>query len=129
MTEGMNVLRIDKWLWAARFFKTRTLAQAAVESGKATLNGERVKPSKEVKLADRVDVRVGDTVREVTVDGLADKRASAPEAARLYTESEESRLKRSTQAENRRLNTEPALGLHGRPTKRDRRTIAKLRGY
>ena len=127
--EAVNVQRIDKWLWAARFFKTRTLAQAAVESGKVTLNGERVKTSKEVRVADRVDVRVGDTVREVTVDGLADKRGSAPEAARLYTESAESRLKRVTQAENRRLNTEPALGLHGRPTKRDRRTIAKLRGY
>ena len=125
----MNVQRIDKWLWVARFFKTRTLAQAAVESAKVTLNGERVKTSKEIRVADRVDVRVGDIVREVTVDGLADKRGSAPEAARLYTESAESRLKRVTQAENRRLNTEPALGLHGRPTKRDRRTIAKLRGY
>ncbi len=122
-------LRIDKWLWAARFFKTRTLAQAAVESGKVTHNGERVKPSKEVKLADRLDVRIGDSVREITVEGLAETRGSAPVAARLYSESEESRLKRVTQAENRRLNTEPALGLHGRPTKRDRRTIAKLRGY
>ena len=122
-------VRIDKWLWAARFFKTRTLAQAAVESGKVTLNGERVKPSKEVKAADRMDVRIGDSVREVTVEGLAETRGSALVAAGLYTESEESRLKRSTQAENRRLNTEPALGLHGRPTKRDRRTIAKLRGY
>ena len=127
--EAVNVLRIDKWLWAARFFKTRTLAQAAVESGKVMLNGERVKPSKEVRLSDRLEVRVGDTVREVTIEGLADKRGSAPEAARLYTESAESRLKRVTQAENRRLSTEPALGLHGRPTKRDRRTIAKLRGY
>ena len=122
-------VRIDKWLWAARFFKTRTLAQGAVESGKVTLNGERVKTSKEVRTADRIDVRVGETVREVTVEGLSDKRGSAPEAARLYTESSESRLKRSAQAENRRLNTEPALGLHGRPTKRDRRTISKLRGY
>jgi ribosome-associated heat shock protein Hsp15 len=122
-------VRIDKWLWAARFFKTRTLAQAAVESGKVTLNGERVKPAKEVKLADRVDVRIGDSVREVTVEGLAETRGSALVAARQYCESEESRLKRVAQAENRRLNTEPALGLHGRPTKRDRRTIAKLRGY
>jgi ribosome-associated heat shock protein Hsp15 len=122
-------VRIDKWLWAARFFKTRTLAQAAVESGKAILNGERVKPAKEVKLADRVDVRIGDSVREVTVEGLAETRGSALVAARLYSESEESRLKRATQAENRRLNTEPALGLQGRPTKRDRRSIAKLRGY
>ena len=122
-------VRIDKWLWAARFFKTRTLAQGAVESGKVTLNGERVKTSKEVRTADRVDVRIGETLREVTIEGLSDKRGSAPEAARLYTESNESRLKRSAQAENRRLNTEPALGLHGRPTKRDRRTISKLRGY
>jgi ribosome-associated heat shock protein Hsp15 len=122
-------LRIDKWLWAARFFKTRSLAQAAVENGRVTLDGERVKPAKEVKVADRLAVRVGDSVREVTVDALADKRGSAVVAAGLYTESEESRLKRAAQAENRRLNTEPALGLHGRPTKRDRRSIAKVRGY
>ena len=122
-------VRIDKWLWAARFFKTRSLAQAAVEGGKIELNGERVKPSKEVRVADRVDVRVGDTVREVTVSGLSDKRGSAPEAAKLYAESEESRLKRAAAAENRRLAAEPALDLHGRPTKRDRRTLARLRGY
>ena len=130
--EAVNVQRIDKWLWAARFFKTRTLAQAAVESGKVMLNGERVKPSKEVKLSDRLGVRVGDTVREVTIEGLAGKRGSAPEAARLYAESEESRLKRAAQAENRRLAVEPAAGLQGRPTKRDRRALdqlrAKLRG-
>ncbi len=122
-------VRIDKWLWAARFFKTRTLAQAAVESGKVTLNGERVKTSKEVKPADRLDIRIGDSVREVTIEGLSDKRGSAPEAARLYAESEQSRLNRAAQAENRRLNTEPTANLHGRPTKRDRRSIAKLRGY
>ena len=126
---SVAAVRIDKWLWAARFFKTRTLAQAAVESGKVALNGERVKTSKEVRVADRIDVRVGETVREVTVEGLSDKRGSAPDAARLYIESEESRRKRADQAENRRLNTEPALDLHGRPTKRDRRSLSKLRGY
>lgn len=126
---SLSAVRIDKWLWAARFFKTRSLAQTAVENGKATLNGERVKPSKDVRLDDRVDVRVGDTLREVTVTGLADKRGSAPEAACLYTESEQSRLKRVEQADTRRLNVEPAAGLQGRPTKRDRRSMSKLRGY
>ncbi len=127
----MNVVsvRIDKWLWAARFFKTRSLAQAAVESGEVTLNGERVKPAKEVRAGDCLSIRIGDNTREVTVTALSDKRGSAPEAARLYAETEESRLKRAAQAENRRLGAEPALDLHGRPTKRDRRTLAKLRGY
>jgi ribosome-associated heat shock protein Hsp15 len=122
-------VRIDKWLWAARFFKTRSLAQDAVENGRALLGGDRVKPSKEVKVADRIEVRVGDSVREVTVTGLAAKRGSAIEAARLYAESEQSRLKRVEQQELRRLGVEPAAGLPGRPTKRDRRSIAKLRGY
>jgi len=122
-------VRVDKWLWAARFFKTRSLAQAAVESGKVTLNGERVKPAKEVRAADILNVRIGDTAREVTVAAISDKRGSAPDAARLYAETEESRLKRAAQAENRRLGAEPALDLHGRPTKRDRRSLAKLRGY
>jgi ribosome-associated heat shock protein Hsp15 len=122
-------VRIDKWLWAARFFKTRSLAQAAVEGGKVTLNGERVKPAKEVRLADRIDVRIGEVVREVTVCGVADKRGSAPEASKLFAESEESRQKRAAQAENRRLGADPAANLFGRPTKRVRRTLSKLRGY
>ena len=122
-------VRIDKWLWAARFFKTRSLAQAAVESGQATLNGERVKPAKEVRLSDRVHVRIGEAVREVTVAGVSDKRGSAAVASKLYAESEESVKKRAIQAENRRLGTEPAANLQGRPTKRIRRTLEKLRGY
>ena len=126
---SLAAVRIDKWLWAARFFKTRSLAQAAVESGKVTLNGERVKPSKEVRVADALYVRIGDTAREIAVTAISDKRGSAPDAARLYAETEESRLKRVAQAENRRLSTEPAADLHGRPTKRERRTLAKLRGY
>jgi ribosome-associated heat shock protein Hsp15 len=122
-------VRIDKWLWAARFYKTRSLAQAAVEGGKASLNGERVKPSKEVRSGDRLDVGSGETVREITVLALSDKRGSAPEAARLYAESPESLQKRAALAENRRLATEPAVDFHGRPTKRDRRSLSKLRGY
>jgi ribosome-associated heat shock protein Hsp15 len=126
---SLSSVRIDKWLWAARFFKSRSLAQAAVEAGKVLLNGERVKPSKEVRSADRLDVRIGDITREVTINQLSDKRGSAPVAARLYAESEQSRLKRVEQAESRRLNVEPTAELHGRPTKRDRRSMAKLRGY
>ena len=125
----LSALRIDKWLWAARFFKTRGLAQAAIENGKVTLNGERVKPSKEIKVTDRLDIRIGESLREVAVEGLSDKRGAAPVAARLYCESEASRLNRAVQAENKRLVTEPARDLHGRPTKRDRRSLAKLRGY
>ena len=122
-------VRIDKWLWAARFYKTRSLAQAAVEGGKVSLNGERTKPSKEVRPGDRLDVGSGEVVREVSIVALSEKRGSAPEAAKLYTESEVSVQKRIAFAENRRLATEPALDLHGRPTKRDRRSLAKLRGY
>ena len=122
-------VRIDKWLWAARFYTTRSLAQAAVEGGKVSLNGERTKPSKEVRAGDRLEIRAGETGRDITVVALSDKRGSAPEAAKLYAESEASIQKRIAVAENRRLAAEPALELHGRPTKRDRRTLAKLRGY
>jgi ribosome-associated heat shock protein Hsp15 len=126
---SLVAVRIDKWLWAARFFKTRSLAQAAVESGKVTLNGERVKPAKDVRVSDRIDVRIGDVTRDVTIAELSDKRGSAAVASKLYVESEESMQKRSIQAENRRLGTEPAANLQGRPTKRIRRTLSKLRGY
>jgi ribosome-associated heat shock protein Hsp15 len=126
---SLVAVRIDKWLWAARFYKTRSLAQAAVEGGKVTLNGERVKPAKEVRVADRIDVRIGEVVREVAISGVSDQRGSAPEASKLYVESEESRQKRAAHAENRRLGAEPAANLFGRPTKRVRRTLAKLRGY
>ncbi len=122
-------VRIDKWLWAARFYKTRSLAQAAVEGGKVSLNGERTKPSKEVRPGDRLDVGSGELIREISVLAVSDKRGSAAVAAKLYAESEASIAKRLATAENRRLVTEPALDLHGRPTKRDRRSLAKLRGY
>ena len=122
-------VRIDKWLWAARFYRTRSAAQAAIEGGKVSVNGERVKPSREVRPGDRLDVGSGEFSREIEVVAVSDKRGSAPVAEKLYAESEESRQKRAVFAENRRLATEPALDLHGRPTKRDRRSLAKLRGY
>jgi ribosome-associated heat shock protein Hsp15 len=126
---SLAAVRIDKWLWAARFFKTRSLAQAAVEGGKVLLNGERVKPAKEVRPSDLVSVRIGEVVREVTIAGISDKRGSAAVASKLYAESDESIQKRAIHAENRRLGTEPAANLQGRPTKRVRRTLEKLRGY
>ena len=122
-------LRIDKWLWAARLFKTRSLAQAAVEAGRVRVDGERVKPSRTLRPGERLEVAIGDDVRELSVEALSDKRGPASEARKLYSESEASRQARTARAESRRLATEPALDLHGRPTKRDRRSLAKLRGY
>jgi ribosome-associated heat shock protein Hsp15 len=117
-------LRIDKWLWAARFFKTRALAADAVEAGKVLLNDTRIKPAKAVAVGDRLDIRLGQYRYEVEVLGLSGKRGPAPEAQRLYRESEESRSRRETIAEQNRLLPQPHL--KGRPTKRDRREIARL---
>ena len=122
-------MRIDKWLWAARFFKTRSLAQTAVEGGKVRLNGERVKPAKDLRMADRLEIAAGETQWEITVASLSDKRGPAHDARKLYAETEPSRLKRAADAASRHLAAEPAHSLAGRPTKRDRRSIAKLRGY
>ncbi len=112
-------MRLDKWLWAARFFKTRTLATDAIIGGKVQLNGGRVKASREVKVDDRLEI-----VRwEVSVRTLSDKRGPAPEARLLYEESLESIAAREVQRETRKLVVDPAADLHGRPTKRDRRQI------
>lgn len=125
----MNSLRIDKWLWAARFYKTRSLAKAAVEAGRVRVNGERVKASKELRVGDRVEVSSGESLWHLGIDALSDKRGPAPAARKLYTESEASRLARVAQSESRRLCVEPAVGLHGRPTKVERRSLVKVRGY
>jgi ribosome-associated heat shock protein Hsp15 len=118
-------MRIDKWLWAARFFKTRSLAQAAVASGRVKLNAERVKPAHDVKLGDVLVVRVGELDWEVSVKGLSDKRGPAPVARTLYEESAASRAERERRIDLRRL--EPSADLKGRPTKRDRRLMERLR--
>ena len=122
-------MRLDKWLWAARFFKTRSIAQEAIESGRVRFEGERTKPSKEVKPGDRLSIRVGDSVWEVTLRALAEKRGPAAAARLLYEELEESRLRRETQHAQSRIAREPASELHGRPTKQDRRALRRLRGY
>ncbi|MBW8906263.1 MAG: RNA-binding S4 domain-containing protein [Betaproteobacteria bacterium] len=116
-------MRLDKWLWAARFFKTRSLAQQALAAGRVQLNGERTKPAHEVKTGDRVVVRVNEWRWEVTVRALSERRGPAAEARKLYDETEASRAERLRLAELRRWGTEPAAALKGRPTKRDRRQI------
>jgi ribosome-associated heat shock protein Hsp15 len=119
-------VRLDKWLWAARFFKTRSLAQQAVAGGKVQLNGDRTKPAHELKAGDMVVVRVGDWRWEVKVTALSDRRGPAEEARKLYQETEASRAERERRNDLRRWGTEPAAALKGRPTKRDRRLMEGL---
>lgn len=122
-------IRIDKWLWAARFFKTRSLAQQAIEGGKVRLNGERIKPAREVRCGDRLEITTGDSCWDVAVIQLSDRRGPAPQARLLYAEDESSLARRLAVVQARRLAVEPAGDLQGRPTKRDRRSLEKLRGF
>ena len=120
-------VRIDKWLWAARFFKTRSLATDAVDGGKVDVNGARVKPAKLVGVGDEVRVRVGTQLVTVKITDTAERRGSATIAATLYTETEESTAARAREAEQRRLG---AVAFdEGRPDKRDRRDLRKFRGH
>jgi ribosome-associated heat shock protein Hsp15 len=121
-------VRVDKWLWAARFFKTRTMATDAVDGGKVKLNGERIKPARAVKLGDRLDIDNGATEWEVVVEGLSEVRRSAPLAQALYRETEESVKRREEAAEQRRYFREPGEAIRGRPTKRDRRVLSRSQG-
>lgn len=124
----MDKLRIDKWLWAARFFKTRSLACDEIDKGRVQVNGAVAKPARDVKAGDSVQLRSGPVTRSVTVLAISDKRGPAPQAALLYQETAESIIQRQQAAEQRRLAPEPALTLtQGRPTKRDRREGEKLR--
>ena len=121
----MEKVRIDKWLWAARFYKTRSLATEEIDKGRVRINDAEVKPAKEVKLGDTVTLRQGPNTRTLVVRGMSDKRGAAPVAQLLYEETEASVKLREQSSEQRRL--EPATSLeHGRPTKRDRRDIDKV---
>jgi ribosome-associated heat shock protein Hsp15 len=123
----MDRVRIDKWLWAARFYKTRSQAAEAVDGGKVELNGVRAKPAKEVKIGDEVRVRLGPYEHQVTVRGLSDKRGPARVAQALYEESADSIAAREKLREDHRL--APAMFVYeekGRPTKKDRRALADL---
>jgi ribosome-associated heat shock protein Hsp15 len=119
-------VRLDKWLWAARFFKTRGLAQQAVEGGKVKLNGERPKPAKEVKVGDRLVIRVAESEWAVTVAALGERRGPAEQARQLYQESDESRARRQEQSAARKLLAPLPPATKGRPTKRDRRRMERL---
>ena len=124
----MDNVRIDKWLWAARFFKTRSLAADAVERGRVRIAGEPVKPARAVKVNDKLVIDNGSDRWEVIVAALSDKRGPAPVARELYFETEESIAKRENDKTARRLFPEPSLDIKGRPTKRDRRAISKAAG-
>lgn len=119
-------VRLDKWLWAARFFKTRSLAVDEITKGRVAVNGQPAKPGRELKIDDRVELRQGHVPRTVVVRGLSAVRGPAPAAQTLYEETAESVLARQRAAEQRRLGgAEPAHAIeHGRPTKRDRRQLA-----
>jgi ribosome-associated heat shock protein Hsp15 len=127
-TEPGARLRIDKWLWAARFFKTRSLATDAVEKGRVQIDGARVKPSKDVRVGDAVEIEIERIVWQVEVLGICDVRGPASIAQALYAETAAGREKRLLELERRKTYREPAAAMHGRPTKRDRRTIDKLSG-
>ena len=121
----MENVRIDKWLWAARFFKTRSLATDAVDTGKVKLEGERIKPARTVKIDDKLSIDNGAETWEVLVLGISDVRGPAPVARTLYEETEESVNRRDSEHEARKLYREPGTTIKGRPTKRDRRAISK----
>ena len=119
-------LRVDKWLWAARFYKTRSLAVVEIDKGRVRINGIEAKPAREVKVGDTVALRQGPVTRTLTVLRISNQRGAAPVAQQLYLETEESIALREQAAEQRRLHLEPASSQeHGRPTKRDRRTLDK----
>jgi ribosome-associated heat shock protein Hsp15 len=123
----MEQVRLDKWLWAARFFKTRGAATEAVLGGRVHVGGARVKPSKDVRVGDVVDVTIGSVKRTVEVTGVSDKRGSASVAATLYTETADSIAAREQHAIERRLARPPGADLGARPTKLERRRLDALR--
>jgi ribosome-associated heat shock protein Hsp15 len=116
-------MRVDKWLWAARFFKTRSLAQRGIASGRVSVNGARVKPAHELKVGDLVVLKKDDVEWKLVVQMLSQRRGSAQVARTLYEETDASRSERQRRQDLRRFAPEPAAGLKGRPTKRDRRTL------
>ncbi len=129
MSDTHERVRIDKWLWAARFFKTRSLATEAAAGGKVEVNGERAKPAKPVQAGDEVRLRQGPYEYVLLVRGLAERRGPASVAASLYQERAESRAARERVAEQLKLGAAAwAVEEKGRPTKRDRRELDRFRG-
>jgi ribosome-associated heat shock protein Hsp15 len=122
----MDKTRIDKWLWAARFFKTRSLAADAVNRGHVQINQQDIKPSRDIRIGETLTIVQAKLQHTVVVRGISEQRGPAPVAQQLYAETPESLQHRAQAAESRRLSPEPALAMeHGRPTKRDRRDLQK----
>lgn len=125
---AMEKVRIDKWLWAARFFKTRNIAKQAIEGGKVHCDGQRVKASKEIMIDTTLTIKQGWDTKEITVIALSDQRRGAPEAALLYRETEASIEKRKLNEEQRRvLKSASGLQTEGRPSKKQRRQIHRFK--
>lgn len=126
-SEEDDKVRLDKWLWAARFYKTRALAKAAIESGKVHCRGERCKPGKEPRVGDELQIRAGFDERTVVVQALSAVRRGAPEAQALYSETDASIAKRENAAAQRKAG---ALGVStdGKPSKKQRRDLFRFRG-
>jgi len=121
---ALAAMRLDKWLWAARFYKTRALAVDDIDKGRLQVNGQVAKPSRDVRVGDTIAMRQGPVQRTVVLQGLSNMRGPAPVAQALYAETPESIAARTQAAEARRLAAEPALSIEqGRPTKRDRREL------
>ena len=125
MSEAPTSMRLDKWLWAARFYKTRALAVDEINLGRVRVGGQPVKPARDVKVGDVLGIRAGTVTREIEVKGLSNQRGPAPQAQLLYAETPASITAREAAAEARRLAPEPADTIsQGRPTKQDRRRLA-----
>ncbi len=129
MAAKLTSVRLDKWLWASRFFKTRKDAVEAISGGKVHLNGARVKPSRNVQVSDKVDITRNNEKYHITVAGLNDKRRPAKEAQLLYEESNESIKARESEREIRRLNNASVTRPDKKPNKKERRQMNKWRGH
>jgi ribosome-associated heat shock protein Hsp15 len=126
-SEETSRVRLDKWLWAARFFKTRALAADAIESGKVEVNGERAKRAKQLQAGDSVKIRLGPYQHLITVRGLSERRGPASVATKLYEEDAEARKAREALQLQMKAAQSASGYLPGRPTKKDRRDIEKIR--
>ncbi len=123
-----DTMRLDRWLWAARFFRTRSLAMKAVDGGKVHVNGARVKRSKTVRAGDELTITRGIYTYEIVIRDLAEKRGPATEAERLYAETEASRRRRELLAAQMKSAPTPTFTGKGRPSKKDRRLLDRMRG-
>lgn len=123
---GEERIRIDKWLWAARFFKTRSLATREVDLGRVRVNGERIKPAHTVRVGEQLEIMIGDASIEIIVRGLSQARGPAQMARLLYEETSESIRMRERRADVRRFGAEPSLAIKGRPTKKQGRDLRRV---